>query len=114
MEVLFADEREYVFEETTLSDEVISPGGIKKQLMIKPMKEREEEKATGKFLRTPPKPKDEKYALFFKFQNYVGNCLPGEVQDKIFNLFKGTTDVKLGRLRPNDKNNDRTKFRGNG
>ena len=114
MEVLFADEREYEFEEATRSNEVISPGGIKKQLIIKRMKEREEEKAIGKFLRTPPKPKDEKYALSFKFQNYVENCLQGEVQNKIFNLFKGTTDVKLGRLRPNDKNSDKTKFRYNG
>ena len=114
MEVLFAEEREYEFEEITRSDEVISPGGIKKQLILKRMKEREEEKATSKFLRTPPKPKDEKYALSFKFQKYVGNCLPGEAQDKIFNLFEGTTDVKLGRLRPNDKQNDKTKYRYNG
>ena len=114
MEVLFAEEREYEFEETTRSDEVISPGGIKKQLMLIRMKEREEEKATIKFLRTPPKPKGEKYALSFKFQNYVGNCLSGEAQDKIFNLFEGTTDVKLGRLRPNDKQNDKTKYRYNG
>ena len=114
MEILFAEEREYEFEETTRSDEVLSNGGIKKQLMLKRLKEREEEKAIGKFLRTPPKAKDEKYALSFKIQNYVGNCLPGETQDKIFNLFKGRTNVKLGKLRPNDKNNDKTKFRYNG
>ena len=114
MEVLFADEREYEFEETTRSDEMLNPGGIKKQLRLKRKKEPGAEKATGKFLRTHPKPKDKKYAPSFKFQNYVGNCLPGEAQNKTFNLFKETTDVKLGRLRPNDKNNDKTKFRYNG
>ena len=64
-------------------------------------------------MRTPPKIKDDKYALSFKFQNFFGNCLPGGAQD-FFNLFKGTNDVKMGKLRPNDKNNDKKKFRYSG
>ena len=70
MEVLFAEELEYEFDETTRSDEVISPGGIKKQLMLKRMKEREEEKATSKFsscvLPRNPKTKSTPYLSSFK------------------------------------------------
>ena len=89
MEVLFAEEREYEFEETTRNDDVISPGGIKKQLMLKRMKEREEEKATSKFLRTPPKPKYEKYALSFKFSKVCWKLLTRRGSGQNFQSFRG-------------------------
>ena len=95
-------------------DELECPGGERKKAYVAKLKLDRDCKAEMAKYRYKPQV-DTSLAISFKFENFAANCQPGEALGKVEKLFNGIKQVKLGKLRPNDKiSADKCQWKYNG
>ena len=95
-------------------DEFECPGGERKKAYVDKLKLDRYCKAEMAKYRYKPKV-DTILAISFMFENFAAICQPGEAVGKVEKLFNGIKQVKLGKLRPNNKiSADKCQWKYNG
>ena len=95
-------------------DEFECPGGERKKAHVAKLKLDRDCKVEMAKYRYKPKV-DTNLAISFKFVSFATNCQPVEALGTVENLFQGIKQVKLEKLRPNDKiSADKCQWKYNG